>query len=470
MNKYYLAIDIGASGGRHMLGYLENGTFMLEEIYRFSNGFESKDGQLCWDLTRLFNEILDGLKKCKEIGKIPTFMGIDTWGVDFVLLDKDDKIIGNTVSYRDLRTVGMDKIVGEHYSEVELYKRTGIQKQLFNTIYQLTAIKNTNPEYLEKAETILMIPEYFNFLLTGIKKAEYTNTTTGQLVSHETKDWDYQLIETLGFPTKMFPKISIPGTVLGKFTEEIKKELGFNCTVMLPPTHDTASSVLAIPILDDKSIFIGSGTWSLMGIERLDPDCSEASMKANFTNEGGYNYRFRFLKNIMGLWMIQSVRKELNDTYSYAELCQMASEESIKSIVDCSDDRFLSPNNMTEEIKKYCTETNQQLPETPGELACVIYNSLAKCYANTLHEIERLTGRNFDKILIAGGGANADYLNELTAKYTGKDVYAGPIESTAIGNIVSQMLHEKEFKSPEQARKCIAESFPIKFYKKGENK
>lgn len=464
MDRYYLAVDIGASSGRHMLASMKDGKMHLEEVYRFPNGMDDKNGTLCWDVDRLFTEIKNGLKKCKEIGKIPVSMAIDTWGVDYVLLDKDDRILGDTVGYRDSRTEGMDEKVYEVIPQDELYARTGIQKQIFNTVYQLMAVKESHPEYLEQAESILMIPDYFHFLLTGVKKNEYTNATTGQLVSPKTNDWDYELIEMLGYNPKMFRPVSMPGTVVGDFTEEVQKEVGFNCTVVLPATHDTGSAVLAVPTNDDDAVYISSGTWSLMGIERKEADCSMESMKANFTNEGGYDHRFRYLKNIMGLWMIQSVKKEFTEDLSFAQICEMASKETIPSIVDCNDDCFLAPKSMIKAVQDFCSRTGQQVPETVGEISSVIYNSLAKCYGDTVQEIEEITEKKYSTIYVVGGGSNAGYLNELTAKYTGKKVSAGPSEATAIGNVIVQMLHDGIFKDLPEARTCVRESFDIVMY------
>ena len=466
MEKYYLAIDIGASSGRHMLASVADGKMQLEEIYRFPNGMDNVNGTLCWDVKRLFTEIKNGLKKCKELGKIPVSMGIDTWAVDYVLLDKDDRILGDTVGYRDSRTDGMDQKVYEVISQSALYERTGIQKQMFNTIYQLMAVKEQHPEYMEQAESLLMIPDYFQFLLTGVKKMEYTNATSTQLIDPKTNDWDYELIEMIGYNRKMFRPVSMPGTVVGNFTKEIQEEVGFDCKVVLPATHDTGSAVLSVPTNDDNAIYISSGTWSLMGIERKEADCSMASMQANFTNEGGYDHRFRFLKNIMGLWMIQSVKKEFEEDLSFAEICERASKETIDSIVDCNDDCFLAPQSMIKAVQDFCRATGQTVPQTVGEIAAVIYNSLGKCYGDTVKEIEAITGNTYDTIYVVGGGANAGYLNELTAKYTGKNVSAGPTEATAIGNITVQMLHDGVFASLPEARTCIGESFDIKRYRR----
>ncbi|MGN0297674.1 MAG: rhamnulokinase family protein, partial [Lachnospiraceae bacterium] len=381
-----------------------------------------------------------------------------------VLLDENDQLIGNAVGYRDSRTMGMDKKVYEIISEDELYARTGIQKQIYNTIYQLMALKEKAPEQLNQAQAMLMIPEYFNFLLTGKKAAEYTNVTTGQLVSPITKDWDMELIERLGYPTRIFQKIEKPGTVLGDLKPEIQAMVGFNCKVILPATHDTGSAVMAVPTNKEDTIYISSGTWSLMGTELMEADCSKESKVNNFTNEGGYNYRFRYLKNIMGLWMIQSVRKEIAATMSFGMICDLASKETIPSIVDCNDDRFLAPKNMTEEVQKACAESGQPVPEGIAQVASVIYNSLAQCYAQTISAMEAQLGKHYECINVVGGGANAAYLNELTAKATGRTVYAGPTEATAIGNLIAQMIESGELSDLSAARTCVFESFAVKEY------
>lgn len=461
--KYYLAVDIGASSGRHILGWLENGKIRLEEIYRFENGLIEKNGHLCWDIDRLFSEIINGLKKCKELNTIPSSMGIDTWGVDFVLLDKNNQLLGDAVAYRDNRTENIDKEVYKLISEQDLYSRNGIQKLIFNTIYQLSALQKTNSEVLNKAEHFLMIPEYLNFKLTGNIKNEYTNATTTQLVNATTKDWDTELLTKLSIPTKIFGKLNMPKTTVGRFTPDIINEVGFDCEVILPATHDTGSAVLAVPTNDDNSIYLSSGTWSLMGIERLIPDCTEISRQHNFTNEGGYHYRFRYLKNIMGMWMMQNVRKEFRHKYSFNELFTLADiAKYFPSIIDVNDESFLAPKSMIQAVKDYCAKTNQEIPETEGEILYCIYNSLAKCYADTVKEIEDITHKTYSKIHIIGGGCQDIFLNRLTAKYTGKDVYAGPIEATAIGNIVCQMLKEKDFTDLVEARETIAKSFDVR--------
>ena len=462
---YYLAIDIGASSGRHILSWYEDGQIRMKEIYRFENKIIRKNGRLCWNVEYLFGEIINGMKKCSEEGTIPVSVGVDTWGVDYALLDKDDKLIGDVYAYRDSRTVGADESVYKIITEENLYARTGIQKQIFNTIYQLMADKEKEPDRLTAAKTLLMVPDFFHFLLTGVKAGEYTNASTTQLLSPKTCEWDYELINALGFPADIFPKIKQPGSRLGKLLPKIKEAVGFDCDVVIPCTHDTASAVAAVPADCDMPLYISSGTWSLMGTELKKADCSEESRLHNFTNEGGYDRRYRYLKNIMGLWMIQSVRREYNCEYSFAQLCDMAIEnDDFSSLVDVNDNRFLAPDSMVEAIKEYCAETNQQVPENAGQLAAVIYNSLARCYSVTVKEIEGITGEHFDSIYVVGGGSNADYLNQLTTKYTHKTVYAGPGEATAIGNIIVQMMHDGVFESLMAARECVGRSFDIKKY------
>lgn len=468
MANFYLAVDIGASSGRHILGHLENGRMVLEEVYRFPNGMKLKNGHLCWNTEELFSHIKAGMKRCKELGKIPSSMGIDTWAVDYVLLDGEGKLLGDAVGYRDGRTNGMDEEVYRIISPDRLYGRTGIQKQIFNTIYQFMAVKKQNPELLEKAESMLMIPDYFHYLLTGVKKQEYTNATTTQLVSPKTHAWDMELIEMLGYPTRWFMELSMPGMVVGALTQEVANEVGFQCQVVLPATHDTGSAVLAVPSNEEHILYISSGTWSLMGTEQKEADCSMESRQRNFTNEGGYEYRFRYLKNIMGLWMIQSVKKELaqqGQDFSFAQLCEAASRETIASLVDCNDSRFLAPDSMRLQVKEYCREHGETVPKTAAELSAVIYNSLAFCYGETIKELEQLTGNTYRQIHIVGGGANADYLNRLTAKYTRRTVYAGPTEATAIGNLTAQMLRAGCYGSLEKAREAIFHSFEIREYR-----
>lgn len=465
MEKYYLAVDIGASSGRHILGHLENGKIELEEIYRFENGMDHKDGKLLWNVERLFVEILNGMKKCKELGKLPVSMAIDTWAVDYVLLDEKDQILGDTYGYRDHRTDGMDAEVAKILPEPELYAKTGIQKQIFNTIYQLMAVEKKTPEIMKQAKTLLMLPDYFGFRLTGNKLSEYTNGSTTQLVDPHTYQWDKELIQSLGYPEEIFLPLKMPGTKVGNLLPQIREEVGYDLEVVLCGSHDTASAVMAVPQTEGDGIYISSGTWSLMGIESQEPIITKEAAAANLTNEGGYDHRFRFLKNIMGLWMIQSVRHEYQDAWSFAQLCDMAEESrDFSSRVDVNDQSFLSPDSMIEAIKQYCKKTGQPVPETVGELAAVVYRSLAQSYGETVKELETIAGRTYDSIHIIGGGSNAAYLNQLTADATGKIVYAGPGEATAIGNLLAQMIHAGDLADLKNARKCVRESFEIRTF------
>ena len=461
--KYYLAVDIGASSGRHILAHVEDGKMILEEVYRFENGASKRNGHDCWDLEHLYQSILNGMKACGEMGKAPVSMGIDTFGVDFVLLDENGEIIGDTVAYRDARNEGMDKIVEKTVSWEELYSRAGIQKAVFNSIYQLTALQQEHPEQLAAAKRFLMIPEYFNYRLTGNDVNEYTNNTTSSLINARTKTWDWEILEKLNIPTHIFKDPAMPGTLVGTLTEEAKAFVGYDCKVMLPATHDTGSAYLAVPARDDKAVYISSGTWSLLGVENFEPITNEAAMAENFTNEGGYQYRFRFLKNIMGLWMIQSIRRNLDKKYSFAELETMAREASdFTSIVDVNDDCFMNPVNMIDAVKEYCAKSGQPVPETIGQVMQCVYISLADCYAKSIKGLEKITGKTYTSINIVGGGSKDGYLNELTAKASGLTVYAGPTEGTALGNLMVLMMDEGEYADLAEAREAIKASFEIK--------
>ena len=309
-----------------------------------------------------------------------------------------------------------------------------------------------------------MMPDYFHFLLTGKKTCEYSDATTSALIDPKTKDWDYDLIEKLGFEKKIFQKIGMPGTCIGDLKEEIRNKVGYDCNVVLPPSHDTASAVLAVPSNDEDICYISSGTWSLMGVELNKPNCSEESMKADLTNEGGYGGKITYLANIMGLWMIQSVRNSLDPDMSYGKLCELASAETIESIVDCQDPMFLSPDDMVTAVRDHCRRGGQEVPETLPELAAVIYNSLAKCYNDKLELIEGITGKHYNRINIIGGGSNADYLNRLTAQKTGREVVAGPSEATAVGNTMTQMIREGELADIAMARECVKNSFEVRTF------
>lgn len=464
--KYHLAVDIGASSGRHILGHVEQGRIVLEEVYRFENGPKKRGGRLCWDFDALAREVVNGLKACAKLGKVPATLGVDTWGVDFALVDREGRVLGDTVAYRDSRTQGMDALVEELIPAQELYRRTGIQKQSFNTIYQLMAVKRQSPELLEQAHRLLLVPDYLHYTLTGVMSNEYTEASTSGLVSAETKDWDRELLRLLGFPQKLFGTLSLPGTALGGLRPALREELGFDCQVILPASHDTGSAFLAVPAGEGDSVTLSSGTWSLLGVELEQPVTTPESRAANFTNEGGYQYRYRYLKNIMGLWMIQNLRREMAENGQlpgFGELSRLAREAAdFPGRVDVDDPSFMAPESMSAAVRAYCERTGQPVPQSPGELLSCVYHSLAQCYAQSVRQLERLTGRSFQAVHIVGGGSQDAYLNQLTASATGLPVYAGPTEGTALGNLLVQMIAQGEFASLQEARDAIRASFAVK--------
>lgn len=452
MKTYYLAVDIGASSGRHLLSHIENGKLVLEEIYRFENNLvKSKDG-LVWDIENLFSNVLNGIKKCKEIGKIPKSIAIDTWGVDYVLLDENKKEIKPCYCYRDNRTSNVIDEVERLVSSAELYAKTGIQKQNFNTIYQLYADKKNNR--LKNAKYFLMMPEYLSFKLTGVCKNEYTNATTTGLVNANAKTWDADIIYALGLTEVPFLPLSLPSSHVGFLSEDIQKAVGFNCAVLFAPSHDTASAVCACPMADND-LYISSGTWSLIGTEITEPILNDSARKLNFTNEGGIDYRFRFLKNYMGMWLFQNIRRNLNKKLSYDDMMNLAKNCGEYKYFDVNDNTLVAPKNMIEAIGKLIGSDNLSF------ILNSAYHSLAKSYDDAVKEIENVTGKQFNTIHIVGGGCQDVYLNALTRDYTGKDVTAGPIEATATGNIISQIISDKKI-SLATARKIVKKSFDIK--------
>ncbi len=451
--KYYLGVDIGASSGRHILGYIENGKLKLEEIHRFENYIKNENGTLVWDIKHLVDEVKKGIAKCKEFDKIPSTVAIDTWGVDYVLLDENEQEILPAVSYRDSRTNDVISKVEDIISAEELYLKTGIQKQSFNTIYQLYADKLSGK--LDNAKHFLMIPAYLSYKLTGVIKNEYTNATTTGMVNAETKTWDNDITEKLDLPKHLFTDLDTPCTVIGNFTKEMQEYAGFDSTVIFAPSHDTASAVAACPI-DDNSVYISSGTWSLIGIESLNPIVNIDAQKANFANEGGIDYRFRFLKNYMGMWLFQNVKKNLNNEFSYDDMMRLAMQSKHFEMLDTNAPDFLAPENMINAICSYLKNSSLPIDIVINS----IYHSLAKSYKDAVCEIEKLAGKRIDNIFIVGGGSKDSYLNELTAQYTGKKVVTGLSEATATGNLLSQIMYDKKI-SLADARELVKNSFNI---------
>lgn len=450
--NYYLAIDIGASSGRHILGYIDNGRLKLEEIHRFENYITNQNSTLVWDIEHLVNEVKKGIAKCKEIGKIPCTVAIDTWGVDYVLLDESKKEIKPCYCYRDSRTNAVVDEVESLVSPARLYAKTGIQKQNFNTIYQLYTDKKSGR--LQNAKYFLMMPEYLSFKLTGVCKNEYTNATTTGLVNAKTKTWDNDILSALDLPSELFGALNTPSSLVGNLSADIQKAVGFNCAVLFAPSHDTASAVCACPMQDDD-LYISSGTWSLIGTEITQPILSDNARKLNFSNEGGIDYRFRFLKNYMGMWLFQNIRRNLNKSMTYDEMMTLAMNCGEYKYFDVNDRTLVAPDNMINAIGK------QICSDDLGLILNSAYHSLAKSYDEAAKEIENVTGKQFNTIHIVGGGCQDEYLNALTRDYTGKDVTAGPIEATATGNIISQIISDKKI-SLATARDLIKNSFDIK--------
>ena len=434
--KYYLAIDIGASSGRHIIGYYKNNELALDEVYRFKNGVKEKNNHLIWDIDNIFQEVKNGIKIALK--KYPSIesMSIDTWGVDYVLLN-NDKIIYPVYSYRDNRTEENIDKVHNLISFDELYKITGSQFQKFNTIYQLYT--DSINDRLNNATDFLMIPEYLIYRLTGIKKKEYTNASTTGMFDYNNKCYSQEIINKLNLKKDLFTKISYPKEKVGYFKEDIIKEVGGNILVKLCASHDTASAVEGITIKDNNP-YISSGTWSLLGLKIDHLINNEAAKKANYSNELGPNY-VRFQKNIMGLWIIQNLAKQMN--LDFATMVKMAKESEYNEVFDVNNPMFLSALDMKIAIKNYFMERKMILPKEDKDYINSTYLSLAYSYKESLDELEKITNQTFKKIYIVGGGAKNKYLNKLTEEFTKKEIVALPIEATAIGNLLVQMEENK---------------------------
>ena len=411
----------------------------------------------------MFGEVVAGIKACVKCGKVPTTLGIDTWAVDYALLDNRGQRIDEIYAYRDNR---VDKLIHEKVNQKvfeDIYQKTGIQFQKFNTLYQLASDND-----IRKTRTVdfLMVPDYLNYLLTGKKVNEYTNMSTTQLLDIETHQLSKELIDFCEVDEKIFQKMVMPGTSLGSLSEDMQKVIGTNIEVVVPATHDTGSAYMAA--IEDNSVILSSGTWSLLGIETKTPYVSEKARVANFTNEGGYDYRYRFLKNIMGLWIIQEVSRNLGHQYSFAKLVEEARRAPFDGIFDVNDDRFLKPESMILEIKSYFEERHQMAPQSVGEIAYCVYHSLAHCYKEAIEELEDITGKHFDTINIIGGGCQNELLNEMIAKVCKRKVVAGPIEATALGNILAQLIQQGVVNDLSEGRQLIKASFEVKEYKGGQ--
>ncbi len=436
--KYYLAIDIGASSGRHIIGYVENGTLMTDEVYRFPNGMDTVDGHLVWDSDRLLREVKAGIaesfKKYPEIESL----SIDTWGVDYVLLRGDEEI-KPTYAYRDSRVDGPIEEVHKLIPFAELYSRTGIQFNKFNSIYQLYADKLAGR--LDGVTDFLMIPEYLMYKLTGNRCKEFTNASTTGLINADTLKFDDYIWDKLGFPEAMKGEVHQPGTLVGRLSPEVEEEVGGNLDVVLCATHDTGSAVEAIEMNTDAP-YVSSGTWSLLGVKTPKAITDDKSRESGYSNEGGVGYN-RYQKNITGMWIIQSLRKELCPDMSYGDIAALAATSTYAEIFDVNDDAFMAPESMHLAIKDYLIAHGKPAPETMADYFNASYVSLAYGYKEAIEDLENNTGKTYSELYIVGGGAKNGYLNDLTEKYTGKKVVALPIEATAIGNMMIQIKRSK---------------------------
>ncbi|WNR47113.1 rhamnulokinase [Paenibacillus roseipurpureus] len=467
-----LAFDLGASSGRAIVGRLDSeaGRITIEEIHRFSNDPVRVGNHLHWDILRLLHELKQGILQTKHRGYTAIeSLAIDSWAVDFGLLAANGELLGNPYHYRDHHTDGvMAKVISEVGRE-KLYAATGLQFLQFNSIFQLYALKDNNPELLDRAATFLMIPDLLRYFLTGEKHSEYTNATTTQLYNATSLTWDTQLIEQLGLPASIFLPPVASGSRVGALSPSVCEELDVpSIPVIAVGEHDTASAVVAVPALDDDFAFLSCGTWSLLGSETDNPVLTEQALDWNFTNEGGVYGTNRLLKNIMGLWLIQECKRtweKEGKTASFAELAKQA--ESVKPFqffIDPDDDMFLNPAHMPKQIQHYCRVTGQVVPETDGEIVRCILESLAMKYRFILERTEQLTGKSYRGLHIVGGGIQNELLCQFTSNATGREVWAGPVEGSALGNLVVQWIALGYIANLREARKLIRNSFPVKTY------
>ena len=464
-----LGFDFGASSGRAMLGVFDGEKIEIEEIHRFSNDPVMLCGRFVWDIPRLVYEMKQALLKLSRTGVHVDAIGIDTWGVDYGMLDKNGNLLGLPVHYRDDRTLGMREKVREVVPDEELFARTGIAYNQFNTIYQLYAMKLEGDPVLDGAVDMLFMPDLLAYFLTGKKGTEYTMASTSQMLNPYTRDWDRELLEKLGIPTNFLGEVKLPGTVRGTLLPDIARECGVDeIPVIAVGGHDTASAVAAVPAQGKDFAYISSGTWSLLGAEIEKPLCEESVRLANYTNEGGVDGSIRLLKNIMGLWIIQECKREWDrrsDAVDFAELVEMAmSAPAFKAIIDVDDPCFMAPGDMPNRIQAYCERTGQAVPQGRGEISRVIYESLALKYRWAIERLEEVLGHPVKVLHIVGGGSKNALLNMFTAEAIKRPVVAGPGEGTVIGNLLMQAVALGEIKDIPALRRVVEASFPTKTF------
>jgi len=453
--KHYIAVDIGASSGRAILATIDKNQIKTQEINRFANGFTTLNQQEVWDVDYLFEEIVASLKKVTSLGIDECYLSIDTWGVDYLFLDQKGKRLQNSVSYRDSRTDTTMYQIFKEIPKYHIYNKTGIQFLTFNTIYQLF---EEAKDLKAKADTILLIPDYLNYLLTNVKRNEITNLSTTQLLSVNSNGLDQDLLRLIGVNRSQFPDTIEPGNYIGELQENLNENDELPIThVYATASHDTASAVLGSVADEVKTwAFLSSGTWSLIGKELKNPIITKKALESGYSNERGMNHTYRFLKNIIGMWIIQRIRKDWPVNYTFPEMVKEAKKnKDFKVYIDFNDQRFINPDSMVDEIKKYCSRTKQKIPQTLGEIVQSVYMNLAIIYAISIEELNQITGEPIELINIVGGGSNNTYLNELTALYTNCEVIVGPTEATIYGNLAATMIGTGEFDNIQQAREMI---------------
>lgn len=466
--KRVLAFDIGGSSGRAMIGIYDGKKIELQEVHRFANDPVDINGTMYWDILRIFYEMKQGMVKAKHAGGFDS-IGIDTWGVDFGLLDKQGNLLENPIHYRDSRTGGMLEESFLHIPQDEFYQITGNQFMEINTAFQLLSLAIKRPDLLERAETMLFTPDLLNYFLSGVKSSEYSIASTSQLLDAKNRTWSESVITKLGLPKKIFTDIVPCGTIIGKLSDTICDELGvMKADVISIASHDTQSALVAVPAVEDDFLFISCGTWSLLGTELDEPLINEKSEKYNITNEGGCDNKATFLKNIIGLWLIQESRRQWireGKEYGFGELEQMARDtESLGCIIDPDAEEFVPAGNIPRRIQEYCKRTGQAVPESIGQIVRCINESLAEKYKKSLEEIEDCTGKKYNTIYMVGGGTQSKLLCQLTADICKRQVVAGPVEATVLGNIATQLIASGDLKNIAEARALVMASNDIIVY------
>lgn len=468
MTKRVLAFDFGASSGRAIIGYFDGDKITLEEVHRFSNDPVSVGGTVYWDVLRLFYEIKQGIIKAKIAGGFDS-IGIDTWGVDFGLIDSEGKLMENPVHYRDARTVGLVDEAFKTMPKEKLYGITGIQFMELNTLFQLISLKKYRPWMLERADKMLFMPDLFGYMLTGKMCAEYSIASTSQLIDLDKRTWSKEILDAFGIKESVFAPLVQPGTVLGELSKEICEECGVDPVPVISVCgHDTQSAITSVPCEDGDFAFLSSGTWSLFGTELDKPIVNETSMNINITNEGGFDGSTGFLKNIIGLWLIQESRRQWKregKEYSYADLEKLAlAAEPFKCFIDPDAPEFVPHGNIPERVREFCRKTGQFVPETVGEIMRCIYESLAMKYRLTFEKLRECTERDYPVIHVIGGGTKDGLLCQMTANSCDRTVKAGPIEATVMGNVAVQLMSDGSVENIGQARKIVANSSELKTF------